>query len=303
MATGAIVAIVIVVIVVAAVLFMLTTVNRRRRLRERFGPEYDRAVTERGSRREAEAELTKRERHVRELDIRPLSPTARNQYQSEWTAVQEQFVDAPQAAVTGAQTLVSTVMEARGYPTQPYDQTVADLSVEHASTLDHFRAAHDISQNAAAGTATTEDLRQAMIHYRALFAELLGEPTSNVDARAEKNGVPATEPGAGTAGDQSAPGSINQSATTPVDEPATTRVDDPAATPVDDPAATRADDPAATPVDEPVATRADEPVAARADEPVAARADEPAAASVDQPADPALNSTHDAVTSARRQER
>jgi hypothetical protein len=285
MATGAIVAIVIVVIVVAAVLFMLTVANRRRRLRERFGPEYDRAVTERGSRREAEAELSEREKHVRELDIRPLSPTARNQYQSEWTAVQEQFVDAPQAAVTGAQTLVSAVMEARGYPTEPYDQTLADLSVEHASTLDHFRAAHDISQNAAAGTATTEDLRQAMIHYRALFGELLGESTSTVDARAGQDGVPATESEAGTAGDQSAPTSINHSAATPVDEPAVTPVDDPAATPVDDPAVTR--------VDEPVATRADEPAATPADE----------AASVDQPADPALTPTPDAVTSARRQER
>lgn len=279
MATGAIVAIVIVVIVVAAVLFMLTTANRRRRLRERFGPEYDRAVTERGSRREAEAELAERERHVRDLDIRPLSPTARNQYQSEWTAVQEQFVDAPQAAVTGAQTLVSAVMKDRGYPTRPYDQTLADLSVEHASTLDHFRAAHDISQNAAAGTATTEDLRQAMIHYRALFAELLGEPTSNLDARAGQDGVPATEPGAGTAGDQSAPSSIDHSAATRADEPAATRRDEPAATPVDEPAATRMDEPEATP------------------------ADEPAAASVDQPADPALDPTHDAVTSARRQER
>jgi hypothetical protein len=264
------VAIIIVVIVVAAALLVLTTVNRRRRLRERFGPEYDRAVTERGNRREAEAELTKRERHVRELDIRPLSSTARNQYQSEWTAVQEQFVDAPQAAVTGAQTLVSAVMEARGYPTQPYDQTLADLSVEHASTLDHFRAAHDISQKASAGTASTEDLRQAMIHYRALFAELLGDPASDLDGRAGQDGVPAAEPAPGTAGDQSA--------ATPVDEPAATRADEPAATPVDDPAVTRADEPAATRVDEP-------------------------AASVDQPADPALNSTSDAVTSAPRQER
>jgi hypothetical protein len=271
MATGAIVAIVIVVIVVAAILLMLTTANRRRRLRERFGPEYDRAVTERGSRREAEAELSGREKHVRELDIRPLSPTARSQYQSEWTAVQEQFVDAPQAAVTGAQTLVSAVMEDRGYPTQPYDQTLADLSVEHASTLDHFRAAHDISQNAAAGTATTEDLRQAMIHYRALFAELLGESTSNLDARAGQDGVPATEPGAGAAGDQSA--------TTRVDEPAVTPVDEPGVTPVDEPAATRVDEPVATPVDE------------------------PAVASADRPADPALNNTPDAVTAARRQER
>jgi hypothetical protein len=281
MATGAIVAIIIVVIVVAAVLLVLTTVNRRRRLRERFGPEYDRAVTESGSRREAEAELAKREKHVRELDIRPLSPTARNQYQSEWTAVQEQFVDAPQAAVTGAQTLVSTVMEARGYPTQPYDQTLADLSVEHASTLDHFRAAHDISQNAAAGTASTEDLRQAMIHYRALFAELLGEPASD------------------------------QSTTIPVDEPVASRADEPAATPVDEPAATAVDEPVATPVDEPVATRADEPVATPVDDPAVTHPDEPAttpadeapAAPVDEPADPALTPTPDAVASARRQER
>ena len=170
MSTGAIVAIIVVVIVVAAVVVAVMMANRRRRLKERFGPEYDRAVTERGSRREAEAELAGRERHHRELDIRPLSPAARVPvFMPEWTAVQEQFVDAPQAAVTGAQTLVSAVMEDRGYPTQPYDQTLADLSVEHASTLDHFRAAHDISQNAAAGTASTEDLRQAMIHYRALF--------------------------------------------------------------------------------------------------------------------------------------
>ena len=174
MSTGAIVAIIVVVIVVAAVVAVIAAVNRRHRLQEKFGPEYDRAVTEHGSRREAEADLAGRERHVRELDIRPLSPAARSQYLSEWNAVQEQFVDAPQAAVTGAQTLVSAVMEDRGYPTQPYDQTVADLSVEHANTLDHFRAAHDISRHAA--TASTEDLRQAMIHYRALFSELLGEP-------------------------------------------------------------------------------------------------------------------------------
>ena len=198
MSTGAIVAIIIVVIVVAAVVVAVMMANRRRRLKERFGPEYDRAVTERGSRREAEAELAERERHHRELDIRPLSPAARAQYSSEWTAVQEQFVDAPQAAVTGAQTLVSAVMEDRGYPTQPYDQTLADLSVEHASTLDHFRAAHDISQNAAAGTASTEDLRQAMIHYRALFAELLGEPVSTARwARRQHDPVGWAHPGGG----------------------------------------------------------------------------------------------------------
>ena len=85
-------------------------------------------------------------------------------------------MDAPQAAVTGAQTLVTAVMKDRGYPTEAFDQTVADLSVEHAATLDHYRAAHDISQRAGSGTASTEELRQAMIHYRALFTELLGQP-------------------------------------------------------------------------------------------------------------------------------
>jgi hypothetical protein len=276
MAIGAIVAIVIVVIVVAAVLVMLTMANRRRRLRERFGPEYDRAVTESGSRREAEAELAGREKHVRELDIRPLSPAARNQYLSEWTAVQEQFVDAPQAAVTGAQTLVSAVMEDRGYPTQPYDQTVADLSVEHASTLDHFRAAHDISENAAAGTASTEDLRQAMIHYRALFAELLGESASNLDARTvEQGGVTTTKPDEPVAGDFRAAAPADES----VAPPAAATVGQPAATRVDEPAATRVDESAATPVDE------------------------PAAASADQLADPDLDPTPDPVTTARRQER
>ena len=176
MSTGAIVAIIVVILIIAALLAGFVMSSRRRRLRERFGPEYDRAVSEHDSRREAEAELAQRERRVRELDIRPLPPAARAQYSSEWTAVQEQFVDSPQAAVTGAQTLVSAVLQDRGYPTDAFDQEVADLSVEHASTLDHFRVAHDISQRAEAGAASTEDLRQAMIHYRALFAELLGQP-------------------------------------------------------------------------------------------------------------------------------
>jgi hypothetical protein len=288
MPIGAIVAIIVVVIVVAAVLLVMAAANRRRRLRERFGPEYDRAVTESGSRREAEAELAGREKHVRELDIRPLSPAAQNQYRSEWTAVQEQFVDAPQAAVTGAQTLVSAVMEDRGYPTQPYDQTLADLSVEHASTLDHFRVAHDISERAAAGTASTEDLRQAMIHYRALFAELLGEPASNLDSRAvEQGGVTTSKPDEPVAEDFRA--------ATPADEPAGAPAAPPATAAVDQPAATR--------VDEPANTRADEPAVTRVDEPSATPMDEPAATSADQPADPALDPTADVVTTARRQER
>ena len=182
MSTGAIVAIIVGVLVVVAVLAVLAVANRRRRLRERFGPEYDRAVTEHDSKRQAEAELAERERRVRQLNIRPLEPAARAKYSAEWTAVQEQFVDAPQAAVAGAQTLIVAVMKERGYPTEGHDQTVADLSVEHASTMDRYRAAHAISDRAAAGSASTEDLRQAMVDYRSLFAELLGEPASATSA-------------------------------------------------------------------------------------------------------------------------
>lgn len=283
MSTGAIVAIVVVVIVVAAVLIVMTAMNRRHRLQERFGPEYDRAVTEHGSRREAEAELADRERHVRELDIRPLSQAARTQYMSEWTAVQEQFVDAPQAAVTGAQTLVSAVMEDRGYPTQPYDQTLADLSVQHASTLDHFRAAHDISQNAAA--ASTEDLRQAMIHYRALFAELLGEPAGRADGSAAAESVTTTSPDGLPPVDQP-PVDQRPSDQRPVDQ---ATAGQPA---VDQPAA---DQPA---VDEPAV---DQPAADQAAAP--ASPGTPAETPSQAAGDPARNPSPDAVTTARRQER
>ena len=213
MSTGAIIAIIVVILIAAALLVGLSVVNRRRRLRDRFGPEYDRAVSEHG-RREAEAELAERERRVRHLDIKPLSPTARAQYASEWTAVQEQFVDAPQSAVTGAQTLVTAVMKDRGYPTEAFDQTVADLSVEHAATLDHYRAAHDISQRAGSGTASTEELRQAMIHYRALFTELLGQP-GNSAADAQADPYVAGQPGNGqaaTASDVAAPDAAPDSA-------------------------------------------------------------------------------------------
>jgi hypothetical protein len=285
MSTGAIVAIVVVVIVVAAILIVMTAMNRRHRLQERFGPEYDRAVTEHGSRREAEAELADRERHVRELDIRPLSQAARTQYMSEWTAVQEQFVDAPQAAVTGAQTLVSAVMEDRGYPTQPYDQTLADLSVQHASTLDHFRAAHDISQNAAAGAASTEDLRQAMIHYRALFAELLGEPAGRADGSAAEESVTTTSPDGLPPVDQP-PVDQRPSDQRPVDQATAGQpaMDQPV---VDEPAVDQ------RPVDQPAADQAAAP----------AGPGTPAETPSQAAGDPARNPGPDAVTTARRQER
>jgi hypothetical protein len=178
MSTGIIAVIVVAVIVVGIVVFGVLGVFRRRRLQQRFGPEYDRLVGERDSRREAEAELTARERRVQGLDIQPLTNVARTSYAGQWMSIQEQFVDAPANAVSGAQFLVSDVMTERGYPAGQHDQdqVLADLSVEHSGTLDRFRAAEEISGKAAAGTASTEDLRQAMLHYHVLFADLLGEP-------------------------------------------------------------------------------------------------------------------------------
>jgi hypothetical protein len=176
MSAGAIVAIIVAVALVILVIGTMAAM-RRRQLRQRFGPEYDRVAGEMHSHRKADAELAERERRVRSLDIHPLDETTRARYAAEWTAIQERFVDQPEQAVTQAGLLVTSVMKDRGYPTEGHDQILADLSVEHAGTLDRFRAAHQISMQAEAGSAATEDLRLAMLHYRALFSDLLGQPS------------------------------------------------------------------------------------------------------------------------------
>jgi hypothetical protein len=175
MPAGAIVAIIVAVVVVLLISGALSAA-RRRKLRQRFGPEYDRVAGEMGSQRKADAELAERERRVRSLDIRPLDETVRAKYAAEWTALQERFVDQPEQAVTQAGLLVTSVLKDRGYPTEGYEQILADLSVEHASTLDHYRQAHQVSLQAETGAAATEDMRLAMLHYRELFGELLGQP-------------------------------------------------------------------------------------------------------------------------------
>jgi hypothetical protein len=187
---------VIAIIVVAAVLVIgLMAVRHRRRLQQRFGPEYDRLATEHNSKRKAESELTGRERRVRELDIQPLTDSARSSYAWRWAAIQEQFVDAPEDAVASSQLLVVTVMSELGYPAEDPDQMLADLSVEHATTLGHYRAAQETSQNAAAGTASTEDLRLAMINYRALFRDLVGETTKAGNGSSSSEQASPTEAG------------------------------------------------------------------------------------------------------------
>jgi len=175
MSTGATVAIVVGVLVLLALLALLLRMQtRRRHLQERFGPEYDRTVQERESRRDAERELASREKRYGQLDIRPLSPAQRDSYTLDWKRVQERFVDTPDTAVSEADRLVTALMGDRGYPTEGFDQQAADLSVAHARTLEHYRIAHDINGRAGRG-ASTEDLRLAMVHYRALFEELLGD--------------------------------------------------------------------------------------------------------------------------------
>jgi hypothetical protein len=167
--------VVVAVIVLAIVVAVLWTRTRRTQaLHQRFGPEYDRAVARSGSMQRAEDELAARERRVRALDIKPLPPGARDRYAEEWRGVQARFVDAPGPATTDAQRLVTNVMRDRGYPVGDENQQLQDLSVDHARVLDNYRTARAVSVKNEAGTATTEDLRKAMVAYRALFADLLG---------------------------------------------------------------------------------------------------------------------------------
>ncbi|MGP3930471.1 hypothetical protein [Nonomuraea sp. KM88] len=169
--------VVIAVVALAAVAYVVQQQKRRNHLRERFGPEYERIVADHDNRRDAEQELLDREQRHSELDIHPLPEESRETYANRWTEVQERFVDAPGFAVTEADQLVTAVMAERGYPTDDFEQRLSDLSVGHAETLDHYRTAHEISGRAAKKQASTEELRQAMVHYRALFEELLHETT------------------------------------------------------------------------------------------------------------------------------
>jgi hypothetical protein len=159
--------------VLVAVAWAATSTARRRSLRNRFGPEYDRTVEDAPTRREAEAELRDRERRHDELEIRPLSAADRGRYLREWERVQADFVDDPGTAVAEADELIQRVMRDRGYPVEDFDQRAADLSVEHADVVEHYRTGHAVARRHARDEADTEQLRQALVHYRALFDALL----------------------------------------------------------------------------------------------------------------------------------
>jgi len=163
----------VVALAVGAVMYART--RRSRHLRSRFGPEYDRAVEESGGRGKAEADLHKLEQRVHKFDIRPLRTTERDRFVSTWREIQSIFVDNPETAVTRADALVGEVMQTRGYPVGDFEQRAADLSVDHPVVVDNYRTAHEIALRHGRGQATTEDLRQAMIHFRTLFDELTDE--------------------------------------------------------------------------------------------------------------------------------
>lgn len=167
---------VVVVLVLAAIAWRLVSKRRTGKLKEAFGPEYERSKAGAGSRRKAESELVARQTRREGLDIRPLSAEALDRYSASWQQVQNRFVDEPGAAVTEADRLVSAVMRDRGYPMDDFDQRSADISVDLPDVVDNYRAAHAISMANDHGKASTEDLRQAVVHYRSLFDQLLVVP-------------------------------------------------------------------------------------------------------------------------------
>jgi FtsZ-interacting cell division protein ZipA len=172
-----IVIIVAAIVVVAAVVAAFYAWSRSRRTQElssRFGPEYRRAVEETGDRREAEQELAARQARVERMEIRSLPPEERERYAAEWRSVQARFVDDPSGSISLADRLVQEVMRARGFDIDAdFDQRAADVSVHHAQAVSDYRTAHDIAERHAAGGVPTEELRQAMVHYRAVFDDLL----------------------------------------------------------------------------------------------------------------------------------
>ena len=175
MSPSLVVAVVVVVLLLIAIwAWMASARSRHEKLQSRFGPEYDRALEAAGSRKEAEHELEARARRVEAFDIRPLAADERQRFLDRWRAAQAQFVDDPSQAVSAGSRLVNEVMQARGYPVGDFEQRAADLSVDHAAVVSNYRAAQALVVRNDQRLASTEDLRQAMVHFRALFEDLLG---------------------------------------------------------------------------------------------------------------------------------
>jgi hypothetical protein len=174
--------VIVVVVLLCAVGYLALRQRRTAQLREGFGPEYDRVLQDRGDQRAAESELQERRERRRSYDIRPLEPEARERFAERWRETQARFVDQPASALAEADGLVGEVMRERGYPVDDFDQQAADVSVDHPTVVEHYREAHAVH---SARDASTEDLRVALVHYRALFDELL-EPNQDEANRSDR---------------------------------------------------------------------------------------------------------------------
>jgi hypothetical protein len=162
-----------VVIATIALVWMAVSNSRTKQLKSRFGPEYRRVARAEGGASEAESILLAREKRVKKLDIKPLTEAQRNEFADIWEHAQSEFVDDPVAAVTHADVLVQEVMSVRGYPVADFEQRVADVSVDHPAVVQNYRLAHEIAEHNDNEDVGMEKLREAMLHYRALFADLL----------------------------------------------------------------------------------------------------------------------------------
>jgi hypothetical protein len=192
MDAGLLIAILVVLVLLALLAFFAGRQRRSRKLQDTFGPEYDRTVEDAGDRRAAEAELQERAERRQGFDIVPLEPEARTRYVEAWRHTQAQFVDEPAEATREADRLITSVMRDRGYPVDDFDQRAADLSVDHPQVVDDYRAAHAIAVANDRSEASTEDLRQALVHYRSLFEELLEDrdpdrSTTDEDLRPDRS--------------------------------------------------------------------------------------------------------------------
>lgn len=219
--------VVILALLAVAIVFLFLRKRGADGLRLRFGPEYERAVEEAGGRHKAESRLHQREKRVRRLAIKPLTPAEREHYLPAWRDIQTQFVDDPKVAVVGADQLLGEVMAHRGYPAGDFEQRSADLSVDYPVTVQNYRTAHVIALRDEQGEASTEELRQAMLSQRALFRELLGqadEPVVDdaiVDESAAIDETTADEPAPTAVADEPVPVVEPATGKEPVNAPAT----------------------------------------------------------------------------------
>jgi hypothetical protein len=176
-------AILMVVVILALAVAAWAFIERRKtlRLRGRYGPEYDRLAQQQRSARGAESILEQREKRVSKFHIRRLREEERARFAAEWRSVQEQFVDDPRGAVSQADGLINEALQARGYPLGEFEQQSADLSVPYPLMVENYRKAHQIAMDDQRGSASTEELRQAMRYYRDLFEDVLETKIANVE--------------------------------------------------------------------------------------------------------------------------